>query len=124
VVFEELHDGDAVVSRITDPILLGQQLGNAIFLAVGLNLFDVDHFATFFVGGVHKVGSHLSRSQRDGYGNWTKHLLAKVRRLRIPGDSFPIVTKKVSNLVEVVDGARTPPYRAFRGDPSISSRCS
>lgn len=124
MVFEELHDRDAVVSLITDPVLLGQQLGDTIFLAVGLNLFDVDHFATFLVSSVDQVEPYLSNYQREDYDNWVGHLPVKVRHPRIPADSFPIATKKVSSPVEVVDGARTPPYRAFRGDPSISSRCS
>ena len=110
MVFEELHNGDAVVSWVTDPILLGQQLGDTIFLAVGLNLFDVDHFSTFLVDGVHEVESCLSGYQHDNYDNLAGHPPAKVHRPRIPANSFPIVTKKVSNLVEVADGGHTPPY--------------
>ena len=59
VIFEELHNGDAVVPWIADPIFLRQQLGDAIFLAVGLDFFDVDHFAAFLMSSVHKVEPHL-----------------------------------------------------------------
>ena len=124
MILEDLNDGNAMVSRVTDPILLRQQLGNTVFLGVGLDFFDVDHLTAFFAGSVHKFGPHLLSYQCNHYNDWARPLPAKVRYLHNLTNSFLTATKKVSNLVEVVVEVYIPPFQAFRSGPSILSRCS
>ena len=124
MILEDLDDGDATISWVIDPILLGQQLGNAMFLGAGLDLFDIDHSTAFLMGSVHKFGARLSSYQCDCYDDWARPLPVKVRHLHTLTDSFPIAAKKVSNPVEVAAGVRIPPFRAFCGGLSTSSRCS
>ena len=109
MILEDLNDGDTVVSRVTNPIFLRQQLGNTVFLAVGLDFFDVDHSTGFLMDSIHEFRPHLLSGQRDGYDGWAGPLPAKVDRLHRPTGSSPTATKKVSNLVEVAVGVCTPP---------------